>query len=167
MRRSINLARTTMLTAAISLGLQFSTAVQAFAGTDEKIASSAVCEGMSEAGRKLLQFDGSSLLATTADVTVICPIVRDKITGKLSFVNLRLLRPEGDNSRVSGKIFSCDMAFGGCFSQTSSTDTSGQFSSIAMHTPNLRSGPNQYYYFRLVLLKNWKIVGLQWKEVDN
>lgn len=137
-----------------------------FAGQDGKIASSAICEGMSNAGRSYLEFFGSILTANGKDVTVVCPIMRDVMNGTLDQAYVRLKRPSGDIRRISGKLYSCDLAYGGCFSQTTSTDRSNTYTSLHLNPINLRQGANQTFFFRFVLPDQWKIVAVGWTEKD-
>jgi hypothetical protein len=70
----------------------FSINVQA---DDGKIISSAICQAMTPNGAEHLRHLGLSLQAVEADVTVLCPIVRDSMGGRMKWVDVRHRRPTG------------------------------------------------------------------------
>jgi hypothetical protein len=135
----------------------FSINVQADNG---KIISSAICQAMTPNGAEHLRHLGSSLQAVGADVTVICPIVRDSMGGRMKWVDVRHRRPSGaGGEQVSGRVYSCDATYGGCYNTAQSyTDTSNTFTSVFLDTGSLPFNSDHYFYYRSVLPENWKIV---------
>lgn len=133
---------------------------------DEKLISSAICQAMTPTGAAHLRHNGSSLEAKDVPVTVICPVIRDSVTGRLKWVEVRHLRPSGAaGQQVAGKVYSCDAAHGGC-SETSEahTDNSNEFTSVFVDASNLPSGRDRYFYYHSVLPVNWKIVSFGYLE---
>lgn len=116
----------------------FSINVQA---DDGKIISSAICQAMTPNGAEHLRHLGSSLQAVGADVTVICPIVRDSMGGRMKWVDVRHRRPSGaGGEQVSGRVYSCDATYGGCYNTAQSyTDTSNTFTSVFLDRRSSRS----------------------------
>jgi hypothetical protein len=141
----------------------FSINVQADNG---KIISSAICQAMTPNGAEHLRHLGSSLQAVGADVTVICPIVRDSMGGRMKWVDVRHRRPSGaGGEQVSGRVYSCDATYGGCYNTAQSyTDTSNTFTSVFLDTGSLPFNSDHYFYYRSVLPENWKIVAIEYLE---
>lgn len=136
---------------------------QASAG-DRKHATSTICQGMTKAGRDLLKYNGSSLEAVGADVTVMCPIIRDNTVGKMRFIEVRFKRKNGDSSEVKGKVISCNSAFGGCESRSASTSSINVFTSTNIDTRNLPHSIDHYFSYEAILPDGWKIVSVEWDE---
>ncbi len=59
---------------------------------DGKMISSAMCKAMTPNGVEYLMHKGSSLLADGTAVTVVCPIIKDRIGKKLKSVEVRYKR---------------------------------------------------------------------------
>jgi hypothetical protein len=132
---------------------------------DEKVISSAICQAMTPLGSQHLQHNGSSVQAVGVDVTVVCPIVRDNLDGRLQWVDVRHLRPDdGAGQKVSGKVFSCNAASGGCSEKAAESSASNVFTSVHVDTHTMPKGKDQYFYYRMVLPKDWKIVSIKYRE---
>jgi hypothetical protein len=132
---------------------------------DGKIVSSAICQAMTPTGADYLIHNGSSLEATGSDVTVICPIVRDSIGGKMKHVEVRHLRPSGAAGQVvTGKVVSCDITYGGCSELSGQSSASNQFTSVAITTTSLPHGGDRVFYYRSILPEGWKIISLEYIE---
>lgn len=131
---------------------------------DEKITSSAICQAMTPTGAQHLTHLGSSLQAVGTDVTVICPIVRDNLNGKMQSIEVRHLRPGHPSGQVTGSVYSCDSVFGGCSQISQSTAGSNEYTSIFINTTTLPSSNRHYFYYRSVLPQNWKIVSIKQRE---
>ena len=115
----------------------FSINVQA---DDGKIISSAICQAMTPNGAEHLRHLGSSLQAVGADVTVICPIVRDSMGGRMKWVDVRHRRPSGAGGEQVCRVYSCDATYGGCYNRAQSyTDTSNTFTSVFLDRRSSRS----------------------------
>ncbi len=133
---------------------------------DGKMISSAICQAMSPAGAEHLMHRGSSLQAVGSDVTVICPIVKDSIGGKLLWVDIRHLRPNGAGGQtVTGRVYSCNSTHGGCWqSGLGTSSSSNQYTSVFLSTDNLPHSSDHYFYYRTVLPEGWKIIAVEYKE---
>jgi hypothetical protein len=132
---------------------------------DNKIVSSAICQAMSPAGAQHLQHNGSSLEAVGSDVTVVCPILRDNLSGDMLWVDVRHYRPGGSGGgQVSGSVYSCGSTFGGCSVASQSTAGNNAYTSVFITTSGLPSGDDRYFYYRSVLPEGWKIVSMEYKE---
>ena len=133
---------------------------------DDKLISSAICQAMTPSGASHLQHNGSSLQAKDVAVTVVCPVVRDNLSGRLQWVHVRHLRPDGAvGQTVSGKVYSCDAAYGGCSESAEvESDSSNSLTSVFIDTSGMSHGADQYFYYRTVLPVNWKIVSFGYRE---
>lgn len=156
------------------VAMSFCTGIMAFssahAATDRKILSSAFCQGTTNAGRPLLRYNGSSLRASGADVTVVCPILRDNTSGGLLEFRVTFKKSSrSDSRRADVQFFSCNGDFGGgCESRTKRTTSSNhEFTSAAPTRSELASlphGDKHYYYLRTVLPDGWSIVFIRYTE---
>lgn len=136
------------------------------AAADEKMAASAMCHASTPNGAKYLVHNGSSLEATDADVTIVCPILRDNLSGALQWVDVRHLRPNGGaGQQVSGRVYSCDSTYGGCWqTDEASSDNGNTYTSVFADTSGLPAGASHYFYYRSVLPKGWKLISIRYRE---
>ena len=155
---------------AVSFCVGMAASSSAHAATDRKIMSSAFCQGMTDAGRALLQYNGSSLRAGSSDVTVVCPILRDNTVGGLREFRITFKKSSAsDRRQATVQFFSCNGDFGGgCRSKPKTTTSSNtDFTSAAPTRSELESlphGDKHYYYFRTVLPSGWSIVFIRYTE---
>jgi len=154
--------------AALAVIALFGAVGAAHAQDDGKMLPSTVCKAVYPGGNDHLQHNGSSLQAIGADVSVVCPIVRDSIGGAMKWVDVRYLRPNGDSTKVSGRVYSCDATYGGCNqSALSQSSASNQFTSVHIDSAGMPHNGDRYFYYRGVLPEGWKIVAVEYLEGDH
>jgi hypothetical protein len=146
-------------------GLLLVSAPAAFA-SDGKMISSAICQPMSPWGVEHVWHNGSSLQAQGGAVTVICPIVKDSIGADLNWVDVRHLRPpNGAGQVVTGRVYSCNATYGGCFaSSLSQSSSSNTYTSVHVTSNGLPNASDDYFYYRSDLPEDWKIASVEYNE---
>ena len=144
--------------------LQFGFAPPLLAATDKKIVSSTVCQGVTSQDRAKLQYNGSSLEAVGASVSVVCAILRDSSMSKMTFISVRFKRKDGDPQKLTGVVHSCDAGSGGCAKADASTGTDNQFTSTIVDTRKLPHTEDHYFTYRVTLPAGWKLVNIEYQE---
>lgn len=159
--------KTTLYISFFMVLLQLGIARPVLAATDKKIASSTVCQGVSPEDRANLKYNGSSLEAVGASVSVVCAIIRDSSMSKMNFISVRFKRKDGDTQKLTGVVHSCDSAHGGCEkadAQTGTGNLGNAFTSTHVETAHLPHSENDYFTYRVTLPAGWKLVNIVYQE---
>jgi hypothetical protein len=157
------------------------TSSPAFASTDRKAVSGITCTAENDADRGKLRYLARGL-AATADVTVICPLLRDSTLSRLKSLQVNFQRglsqtpfntsPPGGHEPFRGRLYSCSST-----EHVSADNESLSYPSVAANSdpsrltedldfinPALPMGEGQIFLFKVKLFKDTVLKSLIYTE---
>lgn len=153
------------------------------AGTDRKLVSGLVCTAENHGDRDKLRYLARGVVAT-AEVTVLCPLLRDSTLSGLKSLQVNFQRglkqtpqgqsPDGGSAPFQGRLYACSSTEHvsaanepvSCPSVTASSDPSRLVEDLDFINPALPLGEGQIYVFRVTLFKNTILKSLVYTEKE-
>ena len=154
---------------------------QALASTDRKAVSGVICTAEHGADRGKLRYLARGLVAT-AEVTVICPLLRDSTLSRLKSLQVSFQRglsqtpinktPPGGSQPFRGRLYSCSSTEHvsaaneslSCPSVTADSDPQRLREDLDFIDPALPMGEGQVFLFKVTLFKDTVLKSLVYTE---